>query len=111
MIRLSALIVLLLLTALPREDDARRQDSLQRARMTEFFMAEDQEGFLKAARELVSYHLEKGSDKQLFDAYATLFDRLQMWGRYDEAMVVLDTAFTSGARFVFTVPAKSYKTP
>ena len=90
MIKLSALLILLLLAAPPREDDARRQDSLQRARMAEYFMAEDQEGFIKAARELVNYHLEKGSDKQLFDAYATLFDRLQMWGRYDEAMAVLE---------------------
>ena len=76
-----------LLTSMPY--DARRADSLYRARMAEQFIAGDKEAFLETNRELIDFHKVQNNERQLFNAYATYLDRLQMWGRYDEAMTVL----------------------
>ena len=80
-------ILLILLSAFPQ--DARKEDSLYRARMQELFLAGDREGFLDANRELIDYHEQHGNEKQLYNAYATLLDRLQLWGRNEQAMTVL----------------------
>ena len=80
-------ILLILLPAFPQ--DARKEDSLYRARMQELFLAGDREGFLDANRELIDYHEQHGNEKQLYNAYATLLDRLQLWGRNEQAMTVL----------------------
>ena len=80
-------ILLILLSAFPQ--DARKEDSLYRARMQELFLADDREGFLDANRELIDYHEQHGNEKQLYNAYATLLDRLQLWGRNEQAMTVL----------------------
>ena len=85
---LISLLVFLLLTGRP--DNPRQADSLHRARLAELFQADDKEGFLQVNRELITFHDVQGSeDKYLFNAYATLLDRLQVWGRFDEAMAVL----------------------
>ena len=68
----------------------RQEDSLRRAKMYELFMAGDKDGVLAESRSLVDFHLENGSEKQLFDAYASLFERQQMWGLYDEAVATLE---------------------
>lgn len=71
--------------------DAKREDSLRRVAMAEFFLADDKEGFLDACRDLIAYHESEGNEKQLFDAYATLFDRQEMWGMFDDAVETLNT--------------------
>ena len=84
---LVSLLLLLLSVAAPL--DARKEDSLRRVKMQEFYLADDREGFLEANRELIAYHEAHGHEKQLYNAYATLLDRLQVWGRNEEAMTVL----------------------
>ena len=84
---LTIILVSLLTATLP---GPRQEDSLRRAKMAELFLADNKEGFLVEARDLVNYHKKYGSDKQLFDAYATLFDRQQLWGRYDDAVATID---------------------
>lgn len=86
--RLLAIILISLLTGTP--PIARQEDSLRRAKMAELFYADDKDGFLTEARDLVNFHKKYGSEKLLFDAYATLFDRQQMWGRYDDAVATID---------------------
>ena len=80
-------ILLILLSTGP--ENPRKADSLRRARMQELFVADDREGFLEANRDLIAYHELHGNEKQLYNAYATLLDRLQLWGRSEEAMTVL----------------------
>ena len=84
---LSILLSFLLLASGP--ENPRQADSVRRARLSELFYADDKEGFLAVNRELIRYHDMHGNDKYLFNAYATLLDRLQVWGRNDEAMAVL----------------------
>lgn len=87
MILLSVLLAFLLLAGGP--ENPRQADSVRRARLQELFLADDREGFLEANRELIVYHELHGNEKQLYNAYATLLDRLQVWGRNQEAMTVL----------------------
>ena len=84
---MSVLLSFLLLAGGP--ENPRRADSLQRAKIAEYFYTDDKEAVLEACRELITYHDIHGNDKYLFNAYATLLDRLQTWGRLDEAMGVL----------------------
>ena len=84
------LVVFLISLIAAAQPNPRQEDSLRRAKMAELFYADDKDGFLQAARDLVEFHKTHGSDKQLFDAYATLFDRQQMWGRYDDAVATID---------------------
>lgn len=67
----------------------RQADSVQRSRISELYNAGKTEDMLEACRDLVSYHKEQGNQRELFNAYATLLDRLQVEGRFDEAMSVL----------------------
>ncbi len=73
-----------------QSDKARVDDSLKRVEMAELFNKDDKEGFLLACKDLVDFHAAQNNEKQLFDAYATLIDRLQVWGRFDEAVKTLD---------------------
>lgn len=82
------LAILILLTGIVHSP--KQVDSLRRVHLGELFVADDKEGFLEACRDLIDYHATHNNEKQLFDAYATLFDRLQMWGRYDEAVATLE---------------------
>ena len=83
----SVLLLLLLWAGGP--ENPRQADSIYRARLAELFYADDKEGFLETNRQLIVYHETHGNDKYLFNAYATYLDRLQVWGRLDEAMTVL----------------------
>ena len=85
---LAFVLIFLLLTAVPVQT-AYQADSVRRAHMAELYNAGDQEGLLEACRELVQYHKENKNERELFNAYATLMDRLQVMGRFDEAMTVL----------------------
>ena len=68
----------------------RQADSIGRMRIYEIYTAGDPEGSLDAIRDLIEYHREHDNDKYVYDAYATLFDRLHMWGRFDEALAVVE---------------------
>lgn len=70
--------------------DVKKEDSIRRVRMAELFNKDDKEAFLVECRNLIEYHKKSGNEKFLFDAYATLFDRMQAWGRFDEAIEVLN---------------------
>ena len=83
------LVVLLLLLAFAHETP-QSVDSIWRIRLAELFFSDGKEAYLKAGRDLIDYHAAHDNEKQLFDAYATLFERLQMWGRYDEASAMLE---------------------
>ena len=87
MVLLLSFLFLVISVAAPL--DARKEDSLRRVRMQEFFLADDREAFLEANRELIAYHEHHGNEKQLYNAYATLLDRLQLWGLNQQAMAVL----------------------
>ena len=52
--RLLAIILISLLTGTP--PIARQEDSLRRAKMAELFYADDKDGFLTEARDLVNLH-------------------------------------------------------
>lgn len=84
---LTVLLIFLLWSGGP--ENPRQADSLYRVRMSELFYADDKEGFLETNRQLIVYHETHGNDKYLFNAYATYLDRLQVWGRLDEAMSAL----------------------
>ena len=86
--RLTIILLVAFLAATPRT--VRQEDSLRRARMAEYYVAGDQEACLKAARELIDYHREKNNDRELFNAYATLFEQQQGWGRFDDAVATLE---------------------
>ena len=68
----------------------RQADSIRRQRIVELSYANDREGILEACRDLIDYHVEQGNERYIYDAYATLFDRLHLWGRFDEALAVLE---------------------
>ena len=84
-----AFVLILFLWAATPAQTARQADSVRRAHLAELYNAGDQEGFLKACRDLVQYHKENQNERELFNAYATLLDRLQVMGRFDEAMATL----------------------
>ena len=84
-----AFVLILFLWAATPAQTARQADSARRAHLAELYNAGDQEGFLKACRDLVQYHKENQNERELFNAYATLLDRLQVMGRFDEAMATL----------------------
>ena len=79
---------LIFFAAIPLQT-ARVADSLGRARIAECYNAGDREGVLEACGNLVNTHREQGNEKELFNAYATWLDQLQVMGRYDEAMAIL----------------------
>lgn len=83
---LAFVLILLLLASAPTPHVA---DSLGRARIAELFNAGDKEGVLEACRDLVQTHKEQGNERELFNAYATYLDQLQVMGRFDEAMATL----------------------
>ena len=83
---LAFVLILLLLASAPTPHVA---DSLGRARIAELFNAGDKEGVLEACRDLVQTHKELGNERELFNAYATYLDQLQVMGRFDEAMATL----------------------
>ena len=85
---LAFVLILFTLIAAPA-NSPRQEDSIRRARMAELYNAGDQEGVLQVCRDLVQYHRQQGNERELFNAYATLLDRLQVMGRFDEAMAVL----------------------
>ena len=85
---LAFVLILFTLIAAPA-NTPRQEDSIRRARMAELYNAGDQEGVLQVCRDLVQYHRQQGNERELFNAYATLLDRLQVMGRFDEAMTVL----------------------
>ena len=84
-----AFVLILFLWAAAPAQTAHQADSARRAHLAELYNAGDQEGFLKACRDLVQYHKENQNERELFNAYATLLDRLQVMGRFDEAMATL----------------------
>lgn len=81
-------LILYILAAVPSLS-LRQTDSLGRVRIAERYNAGDKEGVLEACRDLVQIHKEQGNEKELFNAYATYLDQLQVMGRFDEAMSVL----------------------
>lgn len=82
--------------------EIKREDSIRRVKMTELFAADDREGFLKECDNLIQFHKQgqeeqkqgnkgtNGGDKYLFEAYTTKFDRLLLWGQYDNALQTLE---------------------
>lgn len=88
----ATVVVLFSVTQLYATDNkAKLQDSLLRAKMGELFYSDDKEGFIQVCKQLVEYHSNSGDELLLFNAYATLFDRLHMWGRFDEALQTIET--------------------
>ena len=81
-------LILYILAAVPSLSP-RQTDSLGRARIAERYNAGDKEGVLEACQALVQTHRDQGNEKELFNAYATFLDQLQVMGRFDEAMSVL----------------------
>ena len=71
------LLFVVLLTGGPQTP--RQADSVRRVQMAEIYYVGDKEGYLAANRELIEYHARNGNEKYLFNAYATMLDRLQMW--------------------------------
>lgn len=82
-------LILFIIAAVPVQT-ARKADSLGRARIAEYYNAGDREGVLDACRGLVQTHREQGNEKELFNAYATWLDQLEVMGRFGEAMDVLE---------------------
>ena len=74
--------------------DPVKEDSIRRAAMAEIYFSGDREEYIKACRDLIDYHERKGNDKLMFDACATLFERLQMWGMNDEALTLIEEIST-----------------
>ena len=88
-----AFVLILFLWAATPAQTARQADSARRAHLAELYNAGDQEGFLKACRDLVQYHKENQNERELFNAYATLLDRLQVMGRFVPIIGVLSSSY------------------
>ena len=85
-----AVLILILVSALGRNEDYRAVDSIKRAEMADCFTAGDRQGFFRACDRLIEYQMKHGTDKYVFDAYATKFDRQMIWGLYDDALATLE---------------------
>ena len=72
----------------------KQEDSLRRVEMWRLLLDDNKEDYLKAAERLIDYHRKEGNEKYLYDAYATLFDRLQLWGRNGDAIKILERMST-----------------
>jgi len=67
-------------------------NSFRRAILSHYYVLEDKDKFLEECDELIDHYKEgkeKKSEKYLYDAWATKFDRLQIWGDRDEAVAVI----------------------
>lgn len=84
-----AFVLILFFWAAAPAQTTHQADSARRAHLAELYNAGDKEGVLEACRDLVQYHKENQNERELFNAYATLLDRLQVMGRFDEAMATL----------------------
>ena len=86
MVWVTVIVSILAISPVGNVGDIRTEDSLRRAEMTALYHAGDREGFLERCNQLIEYHRGRGNDKYLFDAYATRFDRLMLWGKTADAL-------------------------
>ena len=87
MMKTLLLLLLFLLTGTP---SPKQEDSLRRTEMYNLYLEGKTEEYLQACENLIAYHREQGNEKYKYDAYATLFDRYQAWGREEEAARALE---------------------
>jgi len=67
-------------------------NTFRRAIISHYYVLEDKENFLSECDKLIKHYKEgkeKKSEKYLYDAWATKFDRLQIWGDHDQAIAVI----------------------
>lgn len=67
-------------------------NSFRRATVSHYDMLKDEEKFLLECDKLINYYKEgheKKSEQFLYDVWSYKMDRLQMWGKHDEALKVV----------------------
>ena len=86
---LACVLIFLLSAAVPAQT-ARQADSLYRVDIYEHYLAGDKEAVLQTHRDLIDYHRKSGDERLFYNAYASLFERLQEYGRSPEIVDLLE---------------------
>ena len=85
-----AFVLILFLWAAAPAQTARQADSLYRVDIYEHYLSGDKEAVLQRHRDLIDYHRNSGDERLFFNAYASLFERLQEYGRSQETVDLLE---------------------